>query len=552
MKRVLTYLFPFLWLGLLASQVPLLAQDQENLRIEYKEVAGGGGRPAMVDVLIGFAQTPGPNEHAIIRGQGGVVKASYSLVPAVAARIPQVAVDALKANPNVALIEPDGIAFAIGHVGPVAVDEGLVELQNGWGVDRIGAGWVHRGYEIIDGNPVELPLLPNSGTNIGVAVLDSGLDYTHPEFAHNYRGGYDYINNDNDPFDDHYHGTHVAGTIAAGWNDVGVVGVAPDVDLYALKVLGANGSGSWSGIISALEWCVQHNAEVLAGLKPGHSLIRVTNHSYGGTSNSTLLEAAFRNSYARGMIHIAAAGNAGNADGIGDNIRYPARFPAVVAVAATSASDIRAGFSSTGPDLEISAPGVLIRSTWPLWRTDSESGFLPGYRQISGTSMASPHAAGVAALLLSAKPDLTSSGTRALLRTTAEEPIGSLDHYGYGLVDSISGVIAAEEAAPGFPIRATIAYSQLNGRKDLRVTVTVRETQSGNPVPGAYVDCVLKRKSWQQKFSGVADDQGRFVVTVAWARKGTYTTFLDAVADARISWPGGDWDGQTPTNSFKH
>lgn len=552
MKRLLTSSFALLWLAVLFSQVPLLAQDKVNLKIDGKELAGGGGPPAMVDVLIGFNHLPGPNEHAIIRGQGGVVKASYAIVPAVAARIPQVAVDALKANPNVTLVEPDGIAFAIGHAGPVAVAEDLAELQNGWGVDRIGAGWVHRGYEIIDGNPVNLPLLPNTGANIGVAVLDSGLDYTHPEFAHNYRGGYDYINNDSDPFDDHYHGTHVAGTIAAGWNDVGVVGVAPNVDLYALKVLGANGSGAWSGMISALEWCVKHNADVEAGLKPGHSLIRVTNHSYGGTSNSSLLEAAFRNSYARGIVHVAAAGNAGNADGIGDNIRYPARFPSVVAVAATSSTDLRAVFSSTGPDLELSAPGVLIRSTWPLWRTDSEVGFLPGYRMISGTSMASPHAAGVAALMLSAQPDLTSSGTRALLRHTTEAPIGVFDHYGYGLIDSIAGVMAAEAAAPGFPVRATIAYSQLNGRKDLRVTITVLETQSGNPVPGAYVDGVLKRQSWQQKFSGVADDQGRFIVTVPWARKGTYTTVLDAVADARISWPGGDWDGQTPNNSFKH
>ncbi|MDP1562980.1 MAG: S8 family peptidase [Pirellulaceae bacterium] len=550
MKRVLSFLFPALWLVLLSSHVPMLAQDRSNLKIDEEKVEGGGGPPAMVDVLVGFANAPGPNEHAIIRGQGGVVKTTYSLVPAIAARIPQVAVDALKANPNVTVVEPDGIAFAIGHSGPV-VDEGLVELQNGWGVDRIGAGWVHRGYEIIGGSPVDLPLLPNTGTNIGVAVLDTGLDYTHPEFAHNYRGGYDYINNDSDPFDDHFHGTHVAGTIAADWNNVGVVGVAPDVDLYVLKVLGANGGGSWSGMISALDWCVKHNADVRAGLKPGHSLIRVTNHSYGGTSLSTLYEAALRNSYARGMVHIAASGNSGRADGIGDNIVYPARFPSVVAVAATNSSDIRAGFSSTGPALELSAPGVLIRSAWPLWRTDSELGFIPGYRQLSGTSMAAPHAAGVAALLLSAKPDLTSSGTRALLRATAD-PLGNLDHYGYGLVDSISGAMAAEAAAPGFPIRATIAYSQLNGKKDLVVTITVRETQSGNPVPGAYVDGVLMRKPWQQKFSGVADNQGRFIVTVAWAQKGTYTTVLDAIADARISWPGGAWDGQTPNNSFKH
>jgi len=541
MKRMLTCLFPLMMVVLLCSDLPLLAQGK----------GGVGGPPAMIDVLISFDHTPGPNEHAIVRGHGGEVKTSYTLVPAVAARIPQVAVDALKANPNVSLVEPDGMMMGTEFYNSPTVDEELIELRNGWGVDRIGAGWVHRGYVVVDGNAVPLPLLPNTGTNIGVAVLDSGLDYTHPEFAHNYRGGYDYINNDNDPFDDHYHGTHVAGTLAARWDTAGVVGVSPDVDLYILKVLGANNSGPYSGMISALEWCVKHNADVLAGIKPGHSLILVTNNSYGGTSNSTLLEAAFRNSYARGILHIASAGNAGNWDGIGDNIRYPARFPTVVAVGATNSSDLRTGFSSTGPDLELMAPGVFIRSTWPLWRSDSESG-MPGYRSIGGTSMASPHAAGVAALLLAANPHLTNSGTRALLRTTAEEPIGIHDHYGYGFVDSISGVIAAEHGTPGFPIRATIAYTQFSNKRDLRITITVRETQSGNPVPGAFIDCVLKRQSWQQKFSGAADDQGRFIVTLTRAQKGQYTTELEAVADARIIWPGGVWDGQTPANSFKH
>ncbi|MBU2052676.1 MAG: S8 family serine peptidase, partial [Nanoarchaeota archaeon] len=150
-----------------------------------------------------------------------------------------------------------------------------------------------------------------------------GIDYNHPDLKSNYKGGYDFVNTDTDPMDDHGHGTHVAGTVAALDNGIGVVGVAPEANLYALKVLSSGGSGSYSDVIAALQWCVNNG-------------IQVTNNSYGSSGDpGTNVKEAFDNAYnIHGIIHVAAAGNSGNPPGRGDNIIYPARYDSVIAVAA--------------------------------------------------------------------------------------------------------------------------------------------------------------------------------------------------------------------------
>ena len=137
----------------------------------------------------------------------------------------------------------------------VAVD---LELDDSWGVKRIGAGPVHQ--------------QGLWGAGVTVAILDSGIDYTHPDLALNYAGGYDFVNDDDDPFDDNAHGTHVAGIVAARDDDAGVVGVAPYARLYALKVLDASGNGSFSDVIAAMQWAVDHGAQV-------------TNNSYGSSED---------------------------------------------------------------------------------------------------------------------------------------------------------------------------------------------------------------------------------------------------------------------------
>lgn len=220
------------------------------------DVPDDAGRPQKADVLIGFKQTPGAAQENLVRGFGGAVRHTFWLIPTIAATLPETAVEALKKNPQITMIEPDGQVQAIDCHGETPTPEQLAtELEYNWGVKHIGAGIVHAGDD-------ETGLKANIGAGIGVAVLDSGIFHGHGEFECSYAGGWNFVANHEDPSDDHWHGTHVSGTIAAGRNGWGVVGAAPNASLYALKTLNHQGSGQWSDVIAALEACVEHNTAV--------------------------------------------------------------------------------------------------------------------------------------------------------------------------------------------------------------------------------------------------------------------------------------------------
>ena len=393
--------------------------------------------PEMVKVLIGFDRQPGSDEEGIVRGAGGAIKHTYHLVPAIAASIPETAIQGLLRNPKVTSIEPDITVYAID-----------AELDNTWGVKRIGAGAVHDG--------------GNKGAGVKVAIIDSGIDYTHPDLDDNYAGGYDFVNSDTDPMDDDGHGTHVAGTVAAEDNGVGVVGVAPEARIYALKVL-EGGTGSYSDVIAAIQWTVDNG-------------IQVTNNSYGSSGDpGELVKAAFDTAYyTYGVLHVAAAGNNGNPPGRGDNVIYPARWDSVIAVAATDESDNRARWSSTGLDVELSAPGVNINST------------LPGgsYGGMSGTSMASPHVAGTAALVITAGITGNDAVRQQLVDTADDLGDAGLDtKYGYGLVD------ADEAALPSVPNTSPVADAggPYTGMEDVEVTFDGSGSNDADGDPLTYV-----------------------------------------------------------------
>ncbi len=394
--------------------------------------------PEMVKVLIGFDRQPGPAEKAIVRGAGGTIKYTYHLVPAIAASLPETAIDGLRKNPKLTNVDLDGEVHITGqHTGDS-------ELDSGWGVAHIGSGVVHAS--------------GNKGTGVKVAIIDTGIDYDHSDLDTNYVGGHDFVNDDTDPMDDNGHGTHVSGTVAAEDNNAGVVGVAPEARLYGLKVLSATGSGSWSDIIAALQWAVDNG-------------IQVTNNSYSSSLNpGGTVKAAFDNSAAAGILHVAAAGNSGNPRGKGNNVGYPARFDSVVAVAATSSNDNRASFSSTGDTVELAAPGVNVNST-------KLGG---GYVQYNGTSMASPHVAGTAALVIAAGI----TDVRTQLQTTADDlgDSGRDPQYGFGLVD-------ADEAAgtppppPNDPPTVSItspAGSTFDSGATILFEGTASDTEDGN------------------------------------------------------------------------
>jgi subtilisin len=371
-------------LGLLGAAVPAAAQADSALERET--------------FLVGFQGPPDPR---LVEQFGGEVYRQFIIVNVVAARMTSQAADALTRHPMVRYVEPDGVVYAVGQTVP-------------WGIDRVF------GDEEYPFDTWET----STGLDMTVAVLDTGIDEEHedlPELS----GGVNTIDDTHWGSDDSGHGTHVAGTVAALDNELGVVGVTPEVGLYAVKVLDDSGSGTVSSVVAGIEWAVEEG-------------IPIMNMSLGTGTHYQTLQDACDAAYSTGHLLVAAAGNSGNPPGRGDNVGYPAAYDSVIAVAASDSNDNRASFSSTGPEVELIAPGVSVLST------------LPGdeYGTYSGTSMASPHVAGAAALAWAVNSDLTNAEIREILQDTAEDLGLDPNHQGHGLVRADLAVRAASELEP--------------------------------------------------------------------------------------------------------
>jgi thermitase len=241
----------------------------------------------------------------------------------------------------------------------------------------------------------------STGTAVSVAVIDTGVDYTHPDLAANYAGGADFVDGDTDPMDDHGHGTHVSGTIAAALNnptgnpaeEEGVVGVAPNARILAYKVCDAGGNCSDFAIEQAIARAITDGAKVI-------------NMSLGGPDFSQSSYDAVQDAWNAGLVIVAGAGNDGTT-----NRFYPAAYDNVVSVAAFDEDHRRPTFSTYGNWVDISAPGNVILSAYPMSACGGPS-TVPGdtgcYNWLTGTSMATPHVAGAAALVWS-RGDVTSN-----------------------------------------------------------------------------------------------------------------------------------------------
>jgi Subtilisin-like serine proteases len=246
-----------------------------------------------------------------------------------------------------------------------------------------------------------------TGSKIKVAVIDTGIA-EHPNLQiaggiNTMRGG-SYA-------DDNGHGTHVAGITAAKGLD-GIKGVAPDVELYAVKALDSRGGGYVSSIISGVDWCIRNKMDVI-------------NMSFGlvGSAVSRALREVITRAYNQGIVIVASAGNSGTEDN--GMIDAPASFAETMAIAATNLSNQITSFSSRGTGIDLAAPGEQIKSTW----------LNGGYMTLSGTSMSAPHATGGVALLLSRQPDLSPAKVAELLRSWALPlPSESEDEQGAGLL----------------------------------------------------------------------------------------------------------------------
>ena len=360
---------------------------------------------------------------------GGKVLRAFDLIPVVAIEVPGPALAGLLNNPNlkgvIGLVEVDAVIRAVPKPDkpgkPPKDDPPPPPPQvTPWGVDRIDA---------------DLAWAATRGAGVKVVVIDSGIDKDHPDLQANIKGGVNYVRQKGrvDPNawdDDNGHGTHVAGTIAAVDNTLGVIGVAPSASLYAAKALDKRGNGYVSDLISALDWAAANG-------------MHIANMSLSTTSDVQALHDACDAAVAAGVVLVAAAGNAGDGNAATDEIEYPAAYSAAIAVAASDSADSVPGWSNSGPHVDVAAPGVNIYST-------TKGG---GYGVKDGTSMATPHVSGVAALVLAARPagaDTSGDGTIspaemcAWLITKADdiEAAGFDKESGNGLVD-------AEESTTG-------------------------------------------------------------------------------------------------------
>ena len=448
--------------------------DEEQLSPEK-----AGPPDGLVKVLIGFKEKPGAAQQAMVKGLGGKIKYTYNLIPAIAASVPEVAIEALKKNPNITNVELDSIVYALD-----------TELDNSWGVKRIGAGLVHDS--------------GNNGDGIKIAIIDTGIDEDHPDLDDNIMGGVNFVSKPSwrtpDPNkwdDDNGHGTHVAGIIAAEDNNIGVVGVAPGADLYALKVLDRTGSGYVSDVVMAIQWATVNE-------------IQVINMSLGGAYDIFLDAACLLAYYYDGLILVAAAGNGGS-------VIYPAAYDSVIAVSATDINDELAWFSSTGSEVELAAPGVDIYSTY-------KGG---SYATKSGTSMASPHVAGTAALVWAVNTGWENDDVRIRLQNTAED-IGLLStEQGYGLVDTdeAAGVAGGTPEPP--PSTGTIAGN-------------VIDASTGLAIAGATVDVE------GTSLFGTTETNGDY--TIVDVAVGTYTVTASATGYIKESLPVEVLKDQTTTD----
>ncbi|PIE32758.1 alkaline serine protease [candidate division KSB3 bacterium] len=259
-----------------------------------------------------------------------------------------------------------------------------------------------------------------------IAVIDTGVDYRHEDLSGKVIKGYDFVNEDFDPMDDNGHGTHVAGIMGAiADNGRGIAGVCPECSVLAVKVITADGSGSNSWIANGIA-----NATNLGA--------RVINLSLGGLENSQTIRMAVQQAYQQGVVVIAASGN----DGSGVPL-YPAALSEVIAVGATGRYGDRASFSSYGSHLELAAPGEAIYSTLANNQYDAWN----------GTSMASPHVAGLAGLLFSRNPSLTNQDVRQILVSTAQDlGVGGRDTYfGYGRINAQAALSQTPDGNGSYP-----------------------------------------------------------------------------------------------------
>ncbi|MEU9236424.1 S8 family peptidase [Streptomyces subrutilus] len=310
-----------------------------------------------------------------------------------------------------------------------------------WGLDRIDqrALPLNQSYTYPD----------KAGEGVTAYIIDTGVRKTHQDFGGRAADGYDAIDNDNTAQDGHGHGTHVAGTVGGG-----AYGVAKKVKIVGVRVLNNQGSGTTAQVVAGIDWVTQN------AVKPA-----VANMSLGGGADSAL-DTAVRNSIASGITYAVAAGN----ESTDASTKSPARVAEAITVGATTNTDAKASYSNYGSILDIFAPGSSITSTWGTGDTATNT--------ISGTSMASPHVAGAAALYLSQNPGSTPAQIRdGLVAASTPNVVTS---PGTGSPNRLLNVGAGGTVPPGPKFENTADYA-INDNATVESPITVSGVSGNAP-----------------------------------------------------------------------
>jgi subtilisin len=413
-----------------------MVQCRFKLLVLMAVILVGGVSAASADnreIVMFVDQTYMTAAEAALQGLGCQIIHVLSLISALAIELPVNGVDQVSQWLSNPLNGVTGVYDDLGTlIDPICPAPALTNLGCGtecypWGQQKINT-------------PSEQQSPGYKGSGVTVAILDTGIDPTHIEFSGGIAPGYNVLTNGaSSPYDDHGHGTHMAGIIAAALNNVGIIGASPQATLAAVKVLDQNGVGYVSDVINGLQW-VYNNG------------IRLVNMSFGFSSDSTPLRQAINTLYNGGLIMVASAGNAcatgtKQEDGGGDScgpattctaprtgVMFPAAYSWVIAVAATDANNNILGYSLAGPEVDVCAPGGASGPvSGKILSTNTGGGYGVGY----GTSQAAAHVTGAVALALQKKPAQSFNNMRSILQTTATVLPGyTQQQQGAGLIDA--------------------------------------------------------------------------------------------------------------------
>jgi subtilisin family serine protease len=428
---------------------------------------------------------------------------AFSSLPAVVLEVPDdVADDAIAGAMNARWIEPD-LVVQMAQTGT---------QTEPWGITRVRAqeAWAR-----------------TRGAGISVGVIDSGVDTDHPDLIAAIAGGYNTLDGE-DPgaYEDLLgHGTHVAGTIAAADNGVGVIGVAPEARLYAVRVFGTEPEAWVSDIVEGLLWCVDNGMDV----------VNMSLGLVGGAS--PLFEEAVATAAQAGVVMVAAAGNHNLVEPT--DVAAPGSYPQVITVSSVDSDGTLSSFSNYGPEVDFAAPGSGVEST-----------YLDGsYSYLQGTSMATPHVTGVVALALAAGRSLTTgAGLQLLDDLVAEDTVLLDEEEGEGVIDAATTVIPPVGVlglTAGVDVQPSVVYTRGVGNVSLAFTLaeTAGSAMTVDEVRVSIVDDAGVDLSHVSLDAGVDLGAGAaraYSVTTTVVSPGAY----EAVARARV----GDWQDIAPAD----